>query len=133
MRDYSRNLLCSGMGFFFIIDLYDMLLKHIKTYHIRITQVGLLPLHDASHAAITHNPYVWKILGASHDFLNGASFINWIYQHMLGHHPYTNVAGADPDITTGDPDVRRIKPSQRYFSHYVGQQYFVPLLYIGRC
>lgn len=24
----------------------------------------------------------------------------WIHQHVLGHHPYTNIDGADPDIVT---------------------------------
>ncbi|KAI9144962.1 delta5 fatty acid desaturase [Paraphysoderma sedebokerense] len=92
-------------------------------------QIGLNPLHDASHFTITHRPWLWKIVGATHDFLNGASYVVWVYQHMLGHHPYTNIAGADPDITTGDPDIRRIKPSQRWFKHYINQHFFVPLLY----
>ncbi|CAG8471605.1 11250_t:CDS:10 [Paraglomus occultum] len=92
-------------------------------------QVGLNPLHDASHFAVTHNPWVWKLLGATHDFLNGSSFLVWEYQHFLGHHVYTNIADADPDIVTGDPDIRRIKPSQRWFSHYMNQHLFVPLIY----
>ncbi len=24
----------------------------------------------------------------------------WIHQHTMGHHPYTNIDGADPDIVT---------------------------------
>ena len=28
-------------------------------------------------------------------------YLVWLYQHMLGHHPYTNIDGADPDIDTG--------------------------------
>jgi fatty acid desaturase len=91
--------------------------------------VGLLPLHDASHCAITKSPWVWRVLGASHDFLNGASYVNWCYQHMLGHHPYTNIADADPDISTNEPDVRRIKASQKWHQRYVNQHLFVPLLY----
>ena len=27
----------------------------------------------------------------------------WIHQHVLGHHPYTNIDGADPDIATAAP------------------------------
>ena len=27
-------------------------------------------------------------------------YLVWLYQHMLGHHPYTNIDGADPDIDT---------------------------------
>ncbi|KAF9435464.1 sphingolipid delta-4 desaturase [Entomortierella beljakovae] len=92
-------------------------------------QVGLNPLHDASHFSVTHNPTVWKILGATHDFFNGASYLVWMYQHMLGHHPYTNIAGADPDVSTSEPDVRRIKPHQKWFVNHINQHLFVPFLY----
>ncbi|KAG9303947.1 hypothetical protein G9A89_005857 [Geosiphon pyriformis] len=92
-------------------------------------QIGLNPLHDASHFSVTHNPWIWKILGATHDFFNGASHLVWQYQHGLGHHIYTNIAGADPDVMTGDPDIRRVKPSQRWYSHYLNQHIFVPILY----
>lgn len=60
-----------------------------------------MPLHDGSHFAITRKPWVWRALGATHDFLNGSSYLVWLYQHMLGHHAYTNIDGADPDIETG--------------------------------
>ncbi|KAI0242515.1 hypothetical protein L0F63_001285 [Massospora cicadina] len=92
-------------------------------------QVGLHPLHDASHFAITHHPLVWKLVGQTHDFLNGASYLVWVYQHMMGHHPYTNIPGADPDIATTDPDVRRIQPFQKWYGRYVGQEKYVPFLY----
>ena len=30
-----------------------------------------------------------------------SSFVNFVHsQHVLGHHPYTNIDGADPDIVT---------------------------------
>ena len=53
-----------------------------------------------SHFAITHKPWVWKAVGSLHDFFHGASMYAWIYQHVFGHHPYTNIDGADPDIVT---------------------------------
>jgi fatty acid desaturase len=92
-------------------------------------QVGLLPLHDASHCSFSHSPWLWRILGATHDFINGCSYLNWCYQHMLGHHPYTNVENADPDIITGNPDIRRIKATQPWHSRYIGQEIYVPILY----
>ena len=55
-----------------------------------------------SHFAITHKPWVWKLVGSTHDFFNGASMYAWMHQHTLGHHPYTNIDGADPDIRTGE-------------------------------
>ncbi|CAG8615962.1 4596_t:CDS:10 [Cetraspora pellucida] len=50
-------------------------------------------------------------------------------KHAFGHHIYTNIAGCDPDLVTNDPDIRRIKPSQRWYSRYVNQHLFVPILY----
>ncbi|KNC79629.1 Delta(5) fatty acid desaturase [Sphaeroforma arctica JP610] len=91
--------------------------------------VGLMPMHDSSHFSFTHNPTVWFALGATHDFVNGASYLCWLYQHMLGHHPYTNIDGADPDIVTSENDVRRIKTSQPWYSFYVNQHIYVPILY----
>ncbi|CAH1760953.1 8395_t:CDS:10 [Entrophospora sp. SA101] len=83
-------------------------------------KIGLNQLHDASHFSVTSSPLIWKILGSTHDFLNGASHLVWEYQHGLG---------ADPDIVTADPDFRRIKPSQRWYSRYINQHVFVPFLY----
>jgi fatty acid desaturase/predicted heme/steroid binding protein len=91
--------------------------------------VGLMPMHDASHFSVTKSPVVWKVLAHMHDFLNGASSLIWTYQHILGHHPYTNVEGADPDIDTAEHDVRRIKASQKWYSHYLLQHAYAPVLY----
>ncbi|KJE95754.1 delta-5 fatty acid desaturase [Capsaspora owczarzaki ATCC 30864] len=91
--------------------------------------IGLMPMHDASHFSITRNQTVWRVLGATHDIFNGASFLVWLYQHMLGHHPYTNIDGADPDIVTGEKDVRRIKTTQPWYSFYYNQHVYVPMLY----
>jgi len=89
-------------------------------------------MHDTSHFAITHNPTFWKVIGNLHDFLNGCSSYVWAHQHTLGHHPYTNIDDADPDIMTASkevPDIRRIKATQTWFSRYVGQHVYVPMLY----
>jgi len=48
---------------------------------------------------------------------------------FFGHHIYTNIEGADPDILTGEPDFRRIKPSQHWYSRYINQHTFVPFFY----
>ncbi len=37
----------------------------------------------------------------------------WRQQHVVGHHAYTNLHGADPDLcTAADPDLRRVTPLQ---------------------
>ncbi|KAG5680988.1 hypothetical protein PVAND_010462 [Polypedilum vanderplanki] len=95
-------------------------------------QLGLHIMHDASHFSITHNPLVWKYLGSTHDFVNGASFIAWIYQHTFGHHPYTNIPNADPDIhVQPERDFRRILNYQKWFNYYKLQHIYAPILYAG--
>jgi fatty acid desaturase len=88
--------------------------------------------HDTSHFAITHKPWVWRLVGLWHDFINGMSQHVWNHQHTIGHHPYTNIDHADPDIITAAdnlPDVRRIKRSQSWMPRYLYQHIYVPLLY----
>jgi len=48
---------------------------------------------------------------------------------MLGHHPYTNIDGADPDVDYGDDDIRRIKQSQPWYIKYLYQHLYGPIIY----
>lgn len=89
--------------------------------------VGLHPMHDNSHFSFTSSPTIWCILASTHDFINGASHLVWRYQHIVGHHPYTNIKDADPDIHVNENDFRRILKTQKgSFKH---QHLYVPLLY----
>ncbi|EDO29550.1 predicted protein, partial [Nematostella vectensis] len=72
------------------------------------------------------------ILHLSHCFfVEKCSLLVWTHQHVLGHHPYTNIDGADPDIVTShEPaDLRRIKWSQKWLPMYLYQHIYVPLIY----
>jgi len=102
--------------------------------------ISFMPVHEGSHCAVTSNYKVWRVLGAIHDYVNGASFYSWLHQHLLGHHPFTNVTAhdpehypvgysLDPDTMTGDKDIRRIKPNQKWYSWYKNQHFYVPMLY----
>ncbi|CAH3042120.1 unnamed protein product [Pocillopora meandrina] len=93
--------------------------------------VAMLNAHDASHFAVTSNPLVWRLVGHMHDYLNGASYYVWIFQHIFGHHPFTNIDGVDPDISTAKekPDMRRIKWSQNWLPRYFNQHVYMPLIY----
>lgn len=94
--------------------------------------VALTAMHDASHFSVTHSPWVWKLLGSVvHDIYNGASLYVWTNQHILGHHLYTNIDGADPDVVTStEPaDVRRIKWTQKWLPFYFYQHIYIPILY----
>jgi len=103
---------------------------------IQYALISFMPVHEGSHASTTESPLLWRLLGSVHDYVNGASFYTWCHQHFLGHHPFTNLTtgdqkedSLDPDVCTNDPDIRRIKPSQRWYSHYKFQQVYVPILY----
>jgi len=91
--------------------------------------VCLVPTHEGSHVALTHRPWMWRLLGATLDFSNGCSLYSWLHQHFLGHHPYTNLGDVDPDVHTNEPDVRRIKASQTESTRYRWQYLYVPVLY----
>lgn len=91
--------------------------------------ISLMPVHEASHGATTSSPSVWRMMGLFHDWLLGASYYNWLHQHLLGHHPFTSIEQLDPDVVTGDPDARRIKTSQQLLSLYRWQHIYMPLLY----
>jgi len=86
-------------------------------------------MHDACHAAVSHKPKVWKYLGACFDLLTGSSFFAWNHQHVLGHHLYTNIRGADPDVGEHDVDFRRVSPAQQWSWFYQYQHIYAPLLY----
>jgi len=86
-------------------------------------------MHDTCHAAISHSPMVWKLLGASFDFITGASFYAWNHQHVIGHHLYTNVRNADPDLGQGEVDFRIVTPYQKREWYHKYQHIYAPILY----
>lgn len=71
-------------------------------------------MHDCSHGATSYIPRVWQLLGrVTLDFFAGCSFTSWLYQHVVGHHVYTNVFLADPDLpATKEGDLRRLVDRQ---------------------
>lgn len=40
-------------------------------------------VHDGSHGAFTHKPWVWDAMNFSYDFVVGNSHIAWVYQHGM--------------------------------------------------
>lgn len=88
-------------------------------------------MHDASHAAIGHTETWWKFLGRlSLEWYQGASMISWHHQHVVGHHVYTNVFEADPDLPVAlEGDIRRVVPKQFMSKVYRFQQWYLPVLY----
>jgi len=114
--------LCKGIGFggdFFFAFLFGC----------AQALFGLHILHDSCHAEIGHSPKLWHVLGSTFDYLVGASYFSWIHQHVLGHHVYTNVRNADPDLGEGDVDFRRVSPYQPREWYHRFQHIYAPMLY----
>ena len=52
--------------------------------------IGVNIQHDGNHGAFSNTKFVNKFAGWTFDMIGGSAF-TWELQHMLGHHPYTNV------------------------------------------
>ncbi|EFA77163.1 delta 5 fatty acid desaturase [Heterostelium album PN500] len=98
-------------------------------YGIAESWLAMHLMHDACHAALTHSPAAWMWLGAVFDFLTGGSFYAWNHQHVIGHHLYTNVRGADPDVGEGEIDFRIVTPYQTREWYHKYQHIYAPILY----
>lgn len=58
--------------------------------------VGTCIQHDGNHGSFSTNRYLNTIAGWTLDMI-GASAFTWQIQHMLGHHPYTNLLDVHED------------------------------------
>lgn len=88
-------------------------------------------MHDASHLAIGSTPSWWRHVGRfCMDWFAGASIYSWFNQHTIGHHVYTNIMGADPDLPMVEVgDIRRITPFQKWSGFYRWQHLYLMVLY----
>jgi fatty acid desaturase len=91
--------------------------------------MGLYFCHDACHASFSNSPFVWNTIRRIYEIFTGLNTLLWIYQHGLGHHPYTNVVGADPDIEGVGLDLIRLNPSKPWWSFHRWQKYYWLPLY----
>ena len=110
--------------------------------------VGTCIQHDGNHGAFSNFRIINKIAGWTLDMI-GASGFTWEIQHMLGHHPYTNVldcaedkrkqSGLDAGMTIkdqeSDPDVfssfplMRMHPEHEASWYHKYQHLYAPLLF----
>ena len=60
--------------------------------------------HDGSHFAISRD---WRInLGMQYLYRVISSPYDWLHEHVIGHHPYTNIYNKDPDLNQSDGEIR---------------------------
>ena len=110
--------------------------------------IGTCIQHDGNHGAFSKRKWLNKCAGWTLDMI-GASGFTWEIQHMLGHHPYTNVLDFHEDVQKqkgvdspmhekdqeSDPDVFSSFPLMRmhpthvpsWFHRY--QHLYAPLLF----
>jgi fatty acid desaturase/predicted heme/steroid binding protein len=114
-----------------VVQLNSILLTALTAIAFGVSEAlfAMHILHDASHCSVSHSPTAWRLVGTSFDFFIGGSFFAWLHQHALGHHLYTNVRGADPDLGDGDLDFRRVSPAQTWRPVYKYQHFYAPMLY----
>lgn len=58
--------------------------------------IGVNVQHDGNHGAFAQSKLINKCAGWTLDMI-GASAFTWEFQHMLGHHPYTNVLDGEEE------------------------------------
>ena len=60
--------------------------------------------HDGSHFAVSSD---WRInWGMQYIYRVMSSPYDWLHQHIIGHHPYTNIHNKDPDLNHSGEDLR---------------------------
>ena len=64
--------------------------------------IGLSIQHDGSHGAVSSRPWLNALMAYGADWVGNSRWI-WLQQHILWHHPYTNVHGKDPDAQSAEP------------------------------
>ena len=87
--------------------------------------IGLSIMHDANHGVLSKNPTVNKLYSQL-TYLLGVDKYNWIVQHNVLHHTYTNVYGYDTDISN---PLMRFSPDKPWKKGYRLQLFYAPILY----
>ena len=71
---------------------------------ISCSLIGTCLMHDANHGAYSKSTWINKIGGWGMDFIGSCGFV-WEFQHVNGHHAYTNLMIDNPLHIENDPDV----------------------------
>jgi len=74
--------------------------------------IGMSVMHDANHGAYSSNQFINKMVAMALTVVGGDNK-NWITQHNILHHTYTNIYGHDRDID--DKVVMRFAPAGKYW------------------
>jgi linoleoyl-CoA desaturase len=93
---------------------------------LAIAGLGMAVMHDGSHGAYAATARGNRISARVLDFLGASSYV-WRVKHVVVHHTYPNIEGADDDITL-EP-LARLAPSQPRYAAHRYQQLYMFFLY----
>ena len=88
--------------------------------------IGMSIMHDAQHGAYSSKKWINEWVGHSINMVGGSGF-NWVLQHNVLHHTYTNIAGIDEDIQ--DRIVLRFSPHTKVKWYHRFQVFYAAFLY----
>ncbi|HIP32551.1 MAG TPA: acyl-CoA desaturase [Crocinitomicaceae bacterium] len=91
-----------------------------------VSGIGLSIMHDANHGSYSTSKSVNKLMGATLNFAGGYP-LNWIIQHNVLHHTFTNIEHFDEDIEK--KGVMRFTPNQEHKAIFKFQIFYAPILY----
>eukprot|EP01060_Flectonema_neradi_P036128 TRINITY_DN6873_c4_g1_i1.p1 TRINITY_DN6873_c4_g1~~TRINITY_DN6873_c4_g1_i1.p1 ORF type:complete len:472 (+),score=75.60 TRINITY_DN6873_c4_g1_i1:81-1496(+) len=88
-------------------------------------------MHDCSHGSFSHKPFLWDLFGKfTMDMYAGVSMTAWHLQHVVGHHVWTNMFAADPDLPPAEEgDPRYLVKKQKWKALYKFQHIYLPIAY----
>lgn len=87
--------------------------------------IGLSIMHDANHGSYSEKRTINYLMGYLVNFL-GAFHVNWILQHNVQHHSFTNIDGHDGDIENAFFRFAPQQPRKKLFRYQI---YYAPFLY----
>ena len=82
--------------------------------------------HDACHFALSKKQWVNNLF--SHTAFQLTQPLDWIHQHNIGHHSYTNISYKDPDLYHGVSAIR-LHESIEYNKKYEKQEKSLPYIW----
>jgi|TARA_R110000737_G_scaffold193532_1_gene214812 linoleoyl-CoA desaturase len=91
-----------------------------------IAGVGMSVMHDACHGAYSKKKWVNDLLSGT-NYLLGANSLNWILQHNVLHHTYTNISGMDEDID--EKAIIRLSENSPLKKYHRFQHFYAGFLY----
>ena len=94
---------------------------------IALAGLGMSVMHDACHGAYSKRKRVNDIMSYSMNVIGGNKF-NWMIQHNVKHHTYTNIHGADEDLENGG--VIRLSPFSEWSWYHRFQHIYSWFLYL---